>query len=309
MSDAGLLRAFVDELVARGHARRRRLPRVALDAARAALRGERRVASGAARRARRRLLRAGHGAGPVAAGRGAGHVGDRGHEASGRRSSRRRTRGCRCWCSPPTGRPSCATGARRRRSTRTTSTGGRRSGSRSCRCSTAPGDAPRTCARSPDAPWRRRRRPGGAGPSQRPVPRAAAAGRAAGAVGRGSRGAVRDRRSRRGAARRRRDRRPRRPDRGRRARPHRRGPGRRPGLPDALAALARRAPAFPILADPLSGLRTGRPRPGLVIARADQLVAPGRLDRRPSPGVRHPTGAMPTSKPIGSAGADEPELS
>ncbi len=75
------------------------------------------------------------------------------------------------------------------------------------------------------------------------------------------------------------------------------GPSDDPALPAALARLAA-ASGFPILADPLSGLRAGTHDRSNVVARGDQLVRPGPwLDaHRPSLVVRF--GAMPTSKPL-----------
>ncbi len=75
------------------------------------------------------------------------------------------------------------------------------------------------------------------------------------------------------------------------------GPDDDPALPAALAALAA-ATGFPILADPLSGLRTGRHDRGAVIARADQLVRPGPWIDTHAPDLVIRTGAMPTSKPL-----------
>ena len=57
------------------------------------------------------------------------HVGHRGRELRAGGRSRRTRRACRCWSSPPTGRPSCARSAPGRRSTRSSSTAARRSGS------------------------------------------------------------------------------------------------------------------------------------------------------------------------------------
>ncbi len=76
------------------------------------------------------------------------------------------------------------------------------------------------------------------------------------------------------------------------------GPDDDPRLPAALGRLAD-VTGFPILADPLSGLRTGPHDRSMVIARGDQLCRPGPwIDaRRPDVVIR--TGAMPTSKPIG----------
>ena len=86
------------------------------------------------------------------------------------------------------------------------------------------------------------------------------------------------------------------------------GPDDDPALPGALAALAA-ATGFPILADPLSGLRTGPHDRGLVIARADQLARPGPwIDAHP-PDLVIRTGAMPTSKPVVELlGRTRPEL-
>jgi 2-succinyl-5-enolpyruvyl-6-hydroxy-3-cyclohexene-1-carboxylate synthase len=58
------------------------------------------------------------------------------------------------------------------------------------------------------------------------------------------------------------------------------------------------ATGFPILADPLSGLRTGPHDRSMVLARADQLCRPGPWldDHLPELVIR--TGAMPTAKPI-----------
>ena len=75
------------------------------------------------------------------------------------------------------------------------------------------------------------------------------------------------------------------------------GPDDDPDLPAALALLAD-ATGFPILADPLSGLRTGSHDRGAVIARADQLCRPGPWIDAHAPDLVIRTGAMPTSKPI-----------
>ncbi|MEW6226386.1 MAG: thiamine pyrophosphate-dependent enzyme [Chloroflexota bacterium] len=75
------------------------------------------------------------------------------------------------------------------------------------------------------------------------------------------------------------------------------GPDDDPRLPAALAALAR-ATGFPILADPLSGLRTGPHDRELVVARADQLVRPGPWIDAHRPDLVLRTGAMPTSRPV-----------
>jgi 2-succinyl-5-enolpyruvyl-6-hydroxy-3-cyclohexene-1-carboxylate synthase len=75
------------------------------------------------------------------------------------------------------------------------------------------------------------------------------------------------------------------------------GPDDDPRLPAALARLAT-ATGYPILADPLSGLRTGPHDRGLVIARGDQLCRPGPWLDAHLPDVVVRTGAMPTAKPI-----------
>jgi len=75
------------------------------------------------------------------------------------------------------------------------------------------------------------------------------------------------------------------------------GPDDDPKLPQALAALAR-ASGYPILADPLSGLRAGSHDRSLVVARGDQLLRPGPWIDAHRPSLVLRTGAMPTSKPI-----------
>jgi 2-succinyl-5-enolpyruvyl-6-hydroxy-3-cyclohexene-1-carboxylate synthase len=75
------------------------------------------------------------------------------------------------------------------------------------------------------------------------------------------------------------------------------GPDDDPALPGALAALAE-ASGFPIVADPLSGLRTGHHDRSRVIARGDQLVRPGPWIDGHKPDLVIRTGAMPTSKPL-----------
>ena len=75
------------------------------------------------------------------------------------------------------------------------------------------------------------------------------------------------------------------------------GPDDDPELPAAVAALAN-ATGYPILADPLSGLRTGPHDRSLVMSRADQVVRPGTWIERNKPDLVIRTGAMPTSKPI-----------
>jgi 2-succinyl-5-enolpyruvyl-6-hydroxy-3-cyclohexene-1-carboxylate synthase len=75
------------------------------------------------------------------------------------------------------------------------------------------------------------------------------------------------------------------------------GPDDDPALPAALAELAR-ATGFPILADPLSGLRTGSHDRSHVVARGDQLARRGPWIDAHRPALVVRTGAMPTSKPI-----------
>ncbi len=75
------------------------------------------------------------------------------------------------------------------------------------------------------------------------------------------------------------------------------GPDDDPALPAALADLAR-VTGFPILADPLSGLRTGRHDRSRVIVRGDQLARPGAWLDGHLPELVLRTGAMPTSKPV-----------
>ena len=75
------------------------------------------------------------------------------------------------------------------------------------------------------------------------------------------------------------------------------GPDDDPALPAALAALGR-ATGFPILADPLSGLRTGPHDRSLVVARGDQLCRPSPWLDGHLPDLVLRTGAMPTSKPM-----------
>ncbi len=75
------------------------------------------------------------------------------------------------------------------------------------------------------------------------------------------------------------------------------GPDDDPRLPAALCRLAD-ATGFPILADPLSGLRTGPHDRTMVIARGDLLCRPGLWIDAHLPDIVVRTGAMPTSKPI-----------
>jgi 2-succinyl-5-enolpyruvyl-6-hydroxy-3-cyclohexene-1-carboxylate synthase len=81
-----------------------------------------------------------------------------------------------------------------------------------------------------------------------------------------------------------------------------------PGTHKPIARLAD-ATGFPILADPLSGLRAGAHDRSLVLTHADHLVRPGPWieSHRPELVVRF--GAMPTSKPIAELLCrEEPEL-
>ena len=68
----------------------------------------------------------------------------------------------------------------------------------------------------------------------------------------------------------------------------------------AAAAIARLSAAsgFPILADPLSGLRTGAHDRSLVVGRGDQLTRPGPWIEAHRPDLVIRFGAMPTSRPI-----------
>jgi len=86
------------------------------------------------------------------------------------------------------------------------------------------------------------------------------------------------------------------------------GPDDDPTLPAALALLAR-ATGFPIIADPLSGLRTGPHDRSMVVTRGDQLVRPGPWIEAHLPDLVLRTGAMPTSKPlVGLLERTRPEL-
>jgi 2-succinyl-5-enolpyruvyl-6-hydroxy-3-cyclohexene-1-carboxylate synthase len=81
-----------------------------------------------------------------------------------------------------------------------------------------------------------------------------------------------------------------------------------PALPAALAALAA-ATGYPIVADPLSGLRTGSHDRTMIVTRGDQLARPGPWidDHWPELVIR--TGAMPTSAAlVNLLGAARPEL-
>jgi 2-succinyl-5-enolpyruvyl-6-hydroxy-3-cyclohexene-1-carboxylate synthase len=70
-----------------------------------------------------------------------------------------------------------------------------------------------------------------------------------------------------------------------------------PALAPALARLALAA-GYPILADPLSGLRTGGHDRSLVVGRGDQLTRPGPWIDAHRADLVIRFGAMPTSKPI-----------
>ena len=86
------------------------------------------------------------------------------------------------------------------------------------------------------------------------------------------------------------------------------GPDDDPRLPPALAALAA-VTGFPLLADPLSGLRTGPHDRSMVVTRADQLARPGPWVEAHTPDLVIRTGAMPTSKPlVGLLERTHPEL-
>ncbi len=289
----GLLRAFVDELVARRRARRRRVPRVAVDAAGArAARARRRPRPGPARRAGRRVLRPGHG--PDRAGgrsrvlvtsgtaassfapggrRGALRAGAAG--GADRRPAARAARPRRAADDrpgPPLRRASQvvrgAAAARRRPG----DDGARRAGSPAAR------SRPRAAAPAgpvhlnvpfrepllPDGPLGARRRPGRAGPVRAASSRADAGARRRGAS---TRSPARSRGVERGLI--------------------VAGPDDDPALPAALAALAAR-----------DGLPDPR-RPALRAARRAARPSHGRRPRRPAraaralargppPGARHP---------------------
>ena len=75
------------------------------------------------------------------------------------------------------------------------------------------------------------------------------------------------------------------------------GPADEPALPEALVRLSA-ASGFPIVADPLSGLRAGTHDRANVIVRADQLARPGPWIDAHRPALVIRFGAMPTAKPI-----------
>jgi 2-succinyl-5-enolpyruvyl-6-hydroxy-3-cyclohexene-1-carboxylate synthase len=84
------------------------------------------------------------------------------------------------------------------------------------------------------------------------------------------------------------------------------GPTEEDGLAEACAALAA-AGDFPLLADPLSGVRHGPHDRGHVVAHGDLLAGAGLLDRlAPEAIVRF--GGLPTSKPIWQWMAAHPEI-
>ena len=72
------------------------------------------------------------------------------------------------------------------------------------------------------------------------------------------------------------------------------------GLPRPTDAIARLALAagYPIIADPLSGLRAGPHDRSQVVARGDQLTRPGSWIDAHAPDLVIRFGAMPTSKPV-----------
>jgi 2-succinyl-5-enolpyruvyl-6-hydroxy-3-cyclohexene-1-carboxylate synthase len=75
------------------------------------------------------------------------------------------------------------------------------------------------------------------------------------------------------------------------------GPSDDPRVPDALAALAA-ATGFPIVADPLSGARTGAHDRSMVLGRADHLARVHDWVDAHAPVLVIRTGAMPTSRPV-----------
>lgn len=75
------------------------------------------------------------------------------------------------------------------------------------------------------------------------------------------------------------------------------GPQDDPDLPAALALLAA-ATGYPIIADPLSGVRCGQHDRVLVLAHADHLVRPGPWHDAHLPELVIRFGATPTSKPV-----------
>jgi 2-succinyl-5-enolpyruvyl-6-hydroxy-3-cyclohexene-1-carboxylate synthase len=86
------------------------------------------------------------------------------------------------------------------------------------------------------------------------------------------------------------------------------GPDDDMGLPEALATLAA-ATGYPIVADPLSGLRAGRHDRSMVVVRGDQLARPGPWIDAHRPDLMIRIGAMPTSAPlVNLMAAVRPEL-
>ncbi|MFO1541416.1 MAG: 2-succinyl-5-enolpyruvyl-6-hydroxy-3-cyclohexene-1-carboxylic-acid synthase [Chloroflexota bacterium] len=75
------------------------------------------------------------------------------------------------------------------------------------------------------------------------------------------------------------------------------GPDDDPALPGAVAALAAAA-GWPVVADPLSGVRAGAHDRTHVLARSDQLLRPGPWIDAHHPAIVVRTGAMPTGKPV-----------
>ena len=287
---------LVDEWARAGRDRRGRRARIAFGAARARARSRRpaRACTWCSTSARPRSARWGSGS------RAAGRPWCCAPRAprprtSIRRWSRRRTRASRCSCAPPTGRPSCATPARARRSTRRISTATRCAGSAiPARRPTSPGAgatwralASRAVAEALGPP---------AGPVHLNLPfrePLAAHRRAAGRRARPRRRPAVDRSRRRDArapraGRRRRARRA-------RARASAAGCWSRDGAPASTPATAARfaaAAGWPVLADPLSQLRAG---PHAVSTYEALLRAPGFADaHRPDLVVR--VGAPLTSK-------------
>jgi 2-succinyl-5-enolpyruvyl-6-hydroxy-3-cyclohexene-1-carboxylate synthase len=84
------------------------------------------------------------------------------------------------------------------------------------------------------------------------------------------------------------------------------GPQDDPALPAAAAACAA-ACGFPLVADPLSGVRAGTHDLSRVMAAADPLAGAGWL-RRASPEVVVRVGALPTSKPLWQWLGEHPEV-
>jgi 2-succinyl-5-enolpyruvyl-6-hydroxy-3-cyclohexene-1-carboxylate synthase len=79
-----------------------------------------------------------------------------------------------------------------------------------------------------------------------------------------------------------------------------------PEFPEACTAFAEAA-GYPIIADPLSGLRHGTHQLGRVLASGDALAAAGALDRL-SPDLVVRFGPVPTSKPTWSWLEDHPDV-